>query len=869
MIAVYRTLFSLVNLCYHFTMFDILKRRRQQRFTNQFKRGSISRIEVINYIVTGGFIALIVGILLFGLLFAWYAKDLPHPDKIKRVEGLSTIIYDRSGEVLYDIYRDQNRIPVPFEEIPKTLKDATLSIEDKDFYKHEGFSTIGMLRAMTRIFFRGKLEGGSTLTQQLVKNVLLTQERTLPRKLKEFILSVQIERKYTKDEILQMYFNETPYGSTTYGVEAAAQYYFDKHVRQLTAIECVVLAGIPQSPSLYSPFGDDPKAYIWRSEQVLRRMREDGKISKEEEKKYKEQLAGVVFSTSGESFSAGHFIEYVRQELIDKFGQKTVEGSGLRVTTTLDSKLQKAAEVIVKEEVDKLKNLKVSNGAAIVLNPQNGEILAMIGSKDYEASEGAGYKFNVVTQGLRQPGSALKPITYATAFKKGYTPSSLIMDVETHFPGGSGEKDYVPKNYDGKFRGPVQMRFALANSINVPAVKTVALTGVRDMLQTAFDMGLTTLEPTKDNINRFGLSVTLGGGEVKLIDLAQSFGVFTTGGIRHEPVSLLKVTDQKGKVLYEQKETKGKRVLGEDISYLVTHILSDNEARREIFGERSYLIIPGRTVAVKTGTTDDKRDNWTIGGSTDRVVGVWVGNNDNSPMHPSLASGVTGAAPIWNRIIKESVKGTTDKPFPKPGNIVELEIDAYGGGLPREGSPKRKEVFIKGTEPTNEASIYQKLKVAKSDGKLANAVQIASGDFEEKDFIVLKENDPISSDGKNRWQEGIDGWLATQSDGKFHPPTEISGGKSDEVIVNIKDPQNGKRYDDHDVKITVEAFSLGTIKNLIVYIDNKEKKIFTTSSFSETFNLDTGVYEIKVRGEDDRGKSAEGTVTIGVLKDVK
>lgn len=841
------------------------KDRQIKKIVGTNKKERLTRIKFLTFLATAFLVLLVLGVLGGGALFAWYAKDLPRPDRVRRTEGLSTIIYDRNNKPIYDIFRDQNRIPVEFSEFPQMLKDATVSIEDKEFYKHQGFSTMGIVRSVVQIVFFRNLQGGSTLTQQLIKNVLLTREQTLPRKIKEFILSVQIERKYTKDEILQMYLNETPYGSVTYGIEAAAQHYFNKKAKYLASIESIILAGLAQSPTRYSPFTGSPDAYKGRSKDVLRRLREDGKITSEEEKKLIVELDTVKFAGDEESFKAAHFVNYVRDLLVEQFDVNTVEKGGLRVTTSLDLELQEEVEKIVKEEVGKLERLKVGNGAALVLDPTSGEILAMVGSKDYEATDSAGAKFNVVTQALRQPGSALKPITYAQAFKEGFTPASIIMDVQTQFPGGEGQKPYEPKNYDDKWRGPVQLRYSLANSINMPAVKAVALVGVQDMLSLSYDMGLSTLEPTRENMTRFGLSVTLGGGEVYLIDLTQSYGVFATGGIKHDPVAILKVTDQKGKTIFEYKKTDGKRVLSEEISFLITNILSDNSARKEVFGERSLLNIPGRNVFVKTGTTDDKRDNWTVGGSVDRVVGVWVGNNDNSPMNPALSSGVTGAAPIWNRIIKAAIKNTKDQPFKIPSSIVEMDIDAFGGGITRSEFPNRREFFIKGTEPTGVASIYRKLKISKSSGKIANPVEIASGAYDEKEFIVFEEKDVVSSDGINRWQEGIIEWLKTQSDPKYKPPTETSSERTDDVIMNINDPQDQRQYDDHDVKISGEAFSLGNIKEIIVRIDGNEMdKVSNTNSYSRVFNLNTGPHTIQMTAKDDRGKEATGQVKIGV-----
>ncbi len=844
-------------------MLDIFQERRWKQSHPGFytRAQKLTRWSQISTFILLG----LVGLIFLGIfLFAWFSKDLPRPDRVSRTEGMSTVISDRNGEVLYDIYGEQNRVPVALSDMPLHLRQATIAIEDKDFYKHQGFSLTGMGRAMINIFVFRNLQGGSTLTQQLVKNVLLTSERTIPRKIKEFILAVQIERKYSKDQILQMYLNEAPYGGTAVGVETASQTYFGKHTKDLSLTEAVVLAGLPQSPSKYSPiYSSNPKAYILRSEQVLRRMREDGYISQDQEEKVKKELPQVKFSEENVNFRAPHFVMYVKEQLIQQFGEKMVEQGGLKVTTTLDWKIQQEAEKIVKEEIDKLKSLKVSNGAAVVIDPKTGEILSMVGSKDYSATDTAGLKFNVVTQGLRQPGSAIKPIIYATAFKKGYTPSTLIVDVETHFPGGD-KPDYVPKNYDGKFRGPVQVRYALANSINIVAVKMLAMVGVKDALSTAYDMGLNTLKPTDENLKRLGLSMTLGGGEVTLLDLTSAFSVFASEGVRHEPLSILKVQDSSGKTLFEAKPGLGQKVLSPEVSFLISNILQDNEARKEIFGPSSWLVVSGKTVSVKTGTTDDKRDNWTVGYTPSSTVGVWVGNNDNSPMNPTLASGVTGAAPIWNRLMRLVLKNKADEPMVVPSGIVNSQIDGYGGGLPKDGQPQRTEYFISGTEPTATANIYQRLKISKNNGKLANAVEIAKGEFEEKDFIVLTEQDPVSTDGKNRWQEGIDAWLSGNSDSKYHPPRDVSTDKLNDVAVRIKTPGDHNQINDNNVQVEADAVSAGEIIKMEISVDGEIKKTVSSNNFSDKINMTTGPHEIKVKAYDSRGNAGETAVKIGV-----
>lgn len=774
-------------------MIDFRGRRSRLRRSNYFTLDVLTVSKFTRF----AFFGLIGGFFILLILFFWYGRDLPTPGKLTANNlSQSTRILDRNGVVLYDIYGEQNRTYIELKDIPKDLQKATIAIEDQDFYQNEGFSPFAYLRVIKDIVTLKGLTGGSTLTQQLVKNALLTSERTLPRKIKEFILAVQVDKKYSKDQILELYFNVAPYGGTAVGVEAASELYFGKKAKGLTLIESVILAGMPQRPSYYSPYGPEPKAYIGRATDVLRRMREDEYITSDQEKKLVSELPKVKFLESRQSIKAPHFSFYVKDLLVKKlkFDENFVEQAGLQVTTTLDYKLQDAAEKIVKEEVAAAKNLKVGNGASVVINPKSGEILAMVGSKDFfgqgdpkKNDGGFAGQFNVAVDGLRQPGSAIKPITYAAALEQGYTASSIIMDTKTVFP-NQGGKDYIPVNYDGKYHGPVHMRFTLGSSLNIPAVKMLALTGIKNTLSLAHDMGLTTLSPTEENTKRFGLSMTLGGGEVKLVELASSYGAFANGGVKVEPVSILKVTDRKGNVLYEHKDEGSKqRVMSEDVAFIISHILLDNNARLITFGENSFLNVRSRTIAVKTGTTDDKRDNWTIGWTPSMLVATWVGNNDNSPMG-NVASGVTGAAPIWRRIILEALKNKPNEEFTKPDNVSAFTIDAYGGGSPVDGRPTRSEYFIKGTEPQGPSSIYKDVRVSKADNnKLASDSELDKGEYDIKKFIVFAEKDPISTDGKNRWQEGIDAWIKeTYASDKpeYYPPKEKSDRKVESSSSN-------------------------------------------------------------------------------------
>ena len=471
--------------------------------------------------LSNGMLILVIGFLLlmFGSVI-FFATKIPSPDDLtNRDIASATKIFDRNGELLYDIYENENRTPIKLSDVPKYVREATIAIEDKDFYKHSGFSITGIIRSAFDLAVNRKIAGGgSTLTQQLVKNALLTSDRSFIRKIKELILAIQVERAYTKDQILEMYLNEIPYGGTSYGIEAAANLYFGKSAKELDLAQASVLAGLPQRPSVYSPYGTHPELSKQRQKEVLRRMVEDKYISSDQAKAAEQQELTYRTSQSEVGFKAPHFVLYVKAKLIEQFGDRLVEQGGLKVTTTLDYKLQKGAEEIVKKEVDNLSSAKVGNGAAVILDPKTGQILSMVGSKDYfgssfpeGCSEGDSGVFegntNVATS-ERQPGSATKPIAYAKALEKGYGASQVYMDVKTTFPGGD-QKDYVPVNYDGQFHGPTQLRYALGNSFNIPAVKNLALVGVKDVMDLGYRMGLTTWEPTAENVSSVGLSLTL------------------------------------------------------------------------------------------------------------------------------------------------------------------------------------------------------------------------------------------------------------------------------------------------------------------------------------------------------------------------
>ncbi len=710
-------------------MTEIFKiiRRRQKRFIKNKKISKTTsskkkpeRIKILKAIVYWGSILLI---------FAWIFWDTPLPNHLANQQvPVSTKIFDRNGKLIYEIYADKRSTPVSLKDLPDYVWQATLAIEDKNFYKHYGISFLSIIRATFNTLFKRRLQGGSTLTQQLVKNALLTPERTLKRKIREFALTLAVETLYSKDQILEMYLNQIPYGSTAYGIGAASELYFGKEAKNLTLAEAALLAGLPAAPSKFSPFGSSPELAKERQKLVLQRMFEDGYISKEEMNKALEEPLKFA---QPQKLKAPHFALWIKSLLAEKYGESTVERGGLRVTTTLDLELQEFAQEAVATEVAKLQKQNVKNGAALVTRPSTGEILAMVGSKDYFAQDEEG-KVNIIFA-KRQPGSSIKPLNYALALKdKKITPSTPLADVPTCFL-VTGQPPYCPSNYDGKFHGAVQVRFALGNSYNIPAVRVLALNGLENFIDFAKKMGITTF----NNPQNYGLSLTLGGGEVTIYDMATAFGVFANQGIKQPLISILKVEDWKGKVLEEVDINKiklsGDRVLSSEVSFLISHILYDNNARSTAFGESSFLNVKGHPeVSVKTGTTNDRRDNWTIGYTPLAVVATWVGNNDNSQMSGAI-SGVSGASPIWNRIIKEVLdkaeNGHYDKTevghaWPKqPQGVIGTNVCATTGNLPSNPDspecPTRFEYFLKDNVGANINTGRGDLPIDKTTGSLA------------------------------------------------------------------------------------------------------------------------------------------------------
>ena len=610
----------------------------------------------------------IIAILIFsGLVFIYFSRDLPNPaDFSKRVVNQSTKIYDRTGKILlYEIHGGEKRTVVnSLDDISPYAIKATLAVEDHTFYSHHGFVLKGIIRALyNNIFKRGNLQGGSTITQQLARNAFLTLDKTLSRKIKEAILTIRLERSWNKDQILLAYLNQVHYGYNVYGIEAASQFYFNKSAKDLTLAEAAYLAALIKAPGYYSPYGSHLNDLEARKEYILDWALKLNYYPKEEIEKAKKEK--VVFAQPSFGIKAPHFVMYVREMLFDKFGEEELEKGGYTIITTLDMNLQTIAEELVKKYGDiNEEKVGAKNLALLAQEPKTGQIVAMVGSRDYWNIEAEG---NVnATLSVRQPGSSFKPIVYATAFKKGYLPESYVFDVALDGIKMNFSTDplnpYYVTNYDNKTRGPVTFRQALAQSLNIPSVKVLYLAGIQNVIQTAQDFGITTLT---EKPSFYGLSLVLGGGGVKLNEMVNAYSVFNQEGIYHPQVSILKILDSKGEIIYEYKE-ESKKVLEPQIAKLITSILSDNESRAPAFGYSSPLYFKEVEVAAKTGTDSEYRDAWTLGYSSSLVVGVWAGNNDRSPVAPTGAPGIMVAAPLWHEFMEKSFKFYSPSTFSQP-----------------------------------------------------------------------------------------------------------------------------------------------------------------------------------------------------------
>lgn len=800
-------------------------------------------------ILKGLALLFVLGIISFSILVFFLSRDLPNPNQlIEREVAQSTKIYDRTGEnILYEIHGDEKRTLVSLGDIPNNVKNATISIEDKSFYKHGGISIWAMVRTVITNVIYGKSAGGSTLTQQFVKNAILSNEKTITRKIKEIILAQKIEKKFSKDEILQMYLNEIPYGSNAYGVETASQKYFGKSVKDINLAEAAILAALPQSPSRYSPWGTHKDLLIARQQYILDLMQEQGYISESERDEAKK--AELKFASPETNITAPHFIMYVKELLAEKYGEKTIEQDGLKIYTTLDLYKQKIAEEVVKTKSENYPTKYNANNAALVsIDPKTGQVLAMVGSRDY-FNEDIDGQVNITTS-LRQPGSSIKPLVYATLFNKGYTPNTILYDVVTNF--AAGGTTYEPRNYNGKEYGPVSVRQALAGSLNVPAVKAIYLAGIKNVITLAQDMGYTTLTDP----DRYGLSLVLGGGEVKMVEHVNAFSAFAREG-EVNPVSvILKIEDKNGKVLEEYKEKK-KTVISSQVAREITSILSDNNARAFIFGAKNYLTLADRPVAAKTGTTNDYKDAWTVGYTPSLVTGVWVGNNDSKEMSKG-ADGSVVAAPIWNEFMKQALTGTPVEQFRAMDDT------------------KTGKAIIDG-----DTNIGRKISINKETGLLTTSSTppelIEEKVFSEPHCILYYVNkedplgpvpsNPASDPQFNLWESRVIDWA--KKNGLYSTSTNINiTNPQNNPVFEITSPQNKEIITNDNFSSTINISSIADNANVEYYINNNllEKTISYPFSLNKKLDfLNNGYHNLKVRVCDSFYNCSEKSIEFNLL----
>lgn len=774
-----------------------------------------------------------VGFVLMGFFIIWLATlDLPDFSNFEeRVSLNSTKIYDRTGEVLlYDTNKDIQRIEVSSEKIDQNIKDAFVAIEDRYFYEHNGIVVKSIIRSLVANLKSNSLsQGGSTITQQVIKNTLLNKEKTIVRKIKEVVLALKLDKSMSKDGILTIYLNDAPFGGTVYGIEEAARVFFGKSASEVTIAEAAYLASIPNAPTYYSPYGKNREALEDRKNTVINLMVEQGYISQEDATLAKEEV--VEFKPQEKkSIKAPHFVFYILDYLETKYGVENLNTSGYKVITTLDWELQEQAQEIVYENAIKNKeNWDAENQGLVAIDPNTGQIITMVGSRDYFDTEIDG-AYNIATA-LRQPGSSFKPFVYYTAFTKGYTPDTVLFDVKTEFNssctlGEQRETCYSPSNYDGLYKGPITLRNALGQSRNIPAVKLLYLAGVDDSIKTARDMGISTLTSG----DRYGLTLVLGGGEVTLLDMVSSYGVFATGGIRQEKTGILLIEDSEGNVV-EKYEPNPRQVINKNEALMIDDVLSDNVARTPLFGSRSFLYFGDIGVAGKTGTTNNNRDAWLLGYTPNLVVGVWSGNNDNSPM--KKGSSISGAA--WRAYMDLASKKYPITAFEKPyysyvgdysvkpvirgvwqGSETYL-IDSASGGLATQYTPS--ETLIERIVP-NVHSILHWVDKSNPLGP-----------------IPLEPSDPQY----NNWESSVQNWWLTN---KYLYNTDTIGEAPDyyddihtpDTKTDVQITSNSNINYTDTIKISFNVDTDYDVKKVELFVNGVYIGADTTYPYEITFN---------------------------------
>lgn len=814
--------------------------------------------------------AIAVGVFGMGIVLLWISTfQIPTLDSFEeRKVTQSTKIYDQTGEVLlYDVFENIKRTVVPFDDISIHIKNASIAIEDVEFYEHSGVRPTAFIRAalsnLTTLNPYG--QGGSTITQQVVKNSVLTQEKRVSRKIKEWVLAIRLEQVMEKDAILNIYLNESPYGGSIYGVQEASQRFFGKHASDVSIAEAAYLAALPQAPTYYSPYGNNTEALEARKNLVLSRMLAEGFITQEEHDTARAE--DVEFLTQGDQgIKAPHFVIYVRELLTEMYGEDVVENGGLVVRTSLNWELQEKAEEIVKKyALENAETFDAENAALVAIDPHTGGIITMVGSRDYFDTEIDG-NFNIALA-ERQPGSTFKPFAYASAFSKGYLPETTLFDLRTQFSTScppdnftSEGSCYSPTNYDNAFRGPMSMRDALAQSVNVPAIKTLYLAGMNDTLRLAKNLGVETLT----NIGQYGLTLVLGGGEVRLLDMTSAYGVFANEGVRIPHAAILEIQDQSGNTLFTH-EPRGVQVMDAQTTYQISDVLSDNVARTPAFGAQSLLNFSNHSVAVKTGTTNDYKDAWTIGYTPNIAVGAWAGNNDNRSMDKKVAGFII--TPLWHAFMQEALQTVENDSFIAPEEI--------------EDPLRTIKPILRGVWQGGESYLIDSTngRLASNNTPASVLDEIVTGDIHSILHWVDRSDPrgpaplrPQEDSQYELWEYPIRRWAVGQNIRTYDErdvPTEVSDthDSRNKPRVSLSFP---RRVDASErVIIDIDTESTFPIARAELFVNNQYVGADTRTPFSLSFTPNTletqeDTYTLRVRVEDSVGNSAEETGTITV-----
>lgn len=807
-----------------------------------------------------------VFIVFIAAVFAYYVRDLPNPRQLVEQPIVeSTKILDRNNKPLYNFFGEENRTLITSDQISPFVKQATIALEDENFYKHPGIDLKGLARAVIcRLpICGGRVSGGgSTITQQYVRNAsLIGKEKTANRKLKEIILALEVEQIYSKDEILTGYLNEIPYGANAYGIEAAAQTYFKKPAKDLTLAEAATLAGIPQQPTYYSPYGNNLSALFARKDFVLDRMVKTGVITQDQADAAKKDTPNADNPTFAprSDLIAPHFVFYVRQQLIDflnedpKTAEVELDKAGFTVTTSLDYDTQTLAEGIMADMGPNLvSKYQASNAALVATDPNTGEVLAMVGSISYGNSKSGNTNF--ATASL-QPGSSFKPFVYATQFDKDHKgfPAAITYDLSTDFG------NYRPNNYNGNFNGPITDRNALDRSLNIPAVKNLYLAGIKQSIDTAHRMGITTLNADPGT---YGLSLVLGAGEVRPVDMANAYGTFANGGTAHPLRPILKI-EKDGQLVKDFTTDGGTKALEPEVAYELNNILSDNSARAPVFGTKNNLTLSDRPVAAKSGTTQSNRDGWTVGYTPQISVAVWVGNNEPNKTMVKGADGSIVAGPIWNRFMREYLKGKPVVDFTRPDDIKDFTVDRLSGKIPTDQSPPDQritDIFAPWQIPTTTDDVHTKVNVDSVTGKLAT-------DLTPPEDVIVRYFCRIHSEVPDNpnWEGPVQAWA--QANGcSDNPPTEKDDVHTtdNKPSISITSPANGASVNG-SFTITTNPGGTHPIESVQFFVNNVAVGTATSAPWSWTYNansLPEGSSIIEATAKNDLGLTQSDQITI-------